>query len=82
MAKLLYFGRLSDLTGRGHEIIDLPANIFSTTDLRNWLDEAHHGDGALLDSSVRLAINDEIAHEPASISNDDEIAFMPPVGGG
>ena len=39
-------------------------------------------DGAFLDKSVRLAINNEIVVDPHPVSRSDEIAFMPPVGGG
>ncbi|MEO1100261.1 MAG: molybdopterin converting factor subunit 1 [Pseudomonadota bacterium] len=82
MARLLYFGRLADATGTPLETIDLPASIADTSALRQWIDAEHGSSGALLENTVRLAINNEIASEPAPVSNADEIAFMPPVGGG
>ncbi len=82
MARLLYFGRLADVTGTPHQTIDLPACIADTAALRQWADVEHGSSGALLEDTVRLAINNEIAAEPAPVSNADEIAFMPPVGGG
>lgn len=82
MARLLYFGRLTDTTGTAHQTVDLPSSIADTAALRQWADAEHGGSGILLEDTVRLAINNEIAEEPAPVSNTDEIAFMPPVGGG
>ncbi len=82
MAKLLYFGKLTELTGTGEEFIALPRTLDDTGDLRAWLDTEKALGGALLDPSVRIAINDELVSEPALFSETDEIAFLPPVGGG
>ncbi len=82
MAQLLYFGKLSDFTGSLSETISLPATVTDTSSLRAWL-STHRGFGAaILDETVRIAINDEIVTEPSSIAAGDTIAFMPPVGGG
>lgn len=82
MAKILYFGKLTDIIGTSVETLDLPNTVNGTAQLRQWLDLNNGGTGALLEETVRIAINNELAHEPAPISNTDEIAFMPPVGGG
>jgi len=82
MAKLLYFGRLTDITGTDAETLALPDEITTTAALRTWLDTAHNTNGTLLEKTVRIAINNELIAEPAIISDADEIAFMPPVGGG
>ncbi len=82
MAKLLYFGRLGDVTGRSEEQLDLPSDIATAGDLRNWLDLRFEASGALLEPTVRIAINNEISFDASAISNGDEIALMPPVGGG
>lgn len=82
MAKLLYFGRLSDVTGKTEEVIDLPDSIETAGELRSWLDMRFEADGALLEPTVRIAINNEISFDADAVSAPDEIAFMPPVGGG
>lgn len=82
MAKLLYFGRLGDVAGRSEEHLDLPSDIATAGDLRNWLDLRFEASGALLEPTVRIAINNEISFDTAAINNADEIALMPPVGGG
>jgi molybdopterin converting factor subunit 1 len=82
MAKLLYFGRLSDVTGLTEEVLDLPADVDTAGALRSWLDMRFEAGGALLEPTVRIAINNEISFDADAISAPDEIAFMPPVGGG
>jgi molybdopterin converting factor subunit 1 len=82
VANILYFGRLSDVTGTAHETLVIPETITDTAGLRYWLDRKKSAEGALLEASVRLAVNSEIVIDPHPISDKDEIAFMPPVGGG
>ncbi|MEZ6001145.1 MoaD/ThiS family protein [Hyphomonas sp.] len=82
MATILYFGKLSSLFGELSEQAPLPSEISDTATLRKWLDETRGFDGALMHNSVRVAVNSEIVSDPFPISNADEIAFLPPVGGG
>lgn len=82
MVKVIYFGRLSDVTGTDEETLELPEQINTAGALRNWLDLRFEADGALLEPTVRIAINSEICFDEAPIGNANEIAFMPPVGGG
>lgn len=82
MVQLLYFGRLSDLAGRSEEALTLPETVTTTSELRSWLDLRFESEGALLEPTVRLAVNNEIVFDPHPVTKGDEIAFMPPVGGG
>lgn len=82
MTRLLYFGRLSDVTGKTEEMLDLPSNLETAGDLRSWLDLRFEAAGALLEPTVRIAINNEIAFDTDALSGAKEIALMPPVGGG
>ena len=82
MAQILYFGRLSDVTGGLSETLPLPPAISDTRALRNWLDAERGFNGALIHKSVRTAVNGDIVPDPYPVSDTDEIAFMPPVGGG
>lgn len=82
MAKILYFGRLTDLTGCSSEALAIEGEDKGTSTLRNEIDARYNAAGGFLDPSVRIAINGEIITEPAHITDTDEIAFMPPVGGG
>lgn len=82
MVKILYFGRLSDIAQRREDNVDLPANILNVEDLKTWLDTHHALEGALKDSSIKTMVNQKLAHENESINPEDEIGFLPPVGGG
>lgn len=82
MTTILYFGRLSDLTGKTKEVLTIPPDVESAGQLRTWLDNRFETDGALLDPTIRIAINSEIILNTESLIGADEIALMPPVGGG
>jgi len=82
MTQILYFGRLSDLTGTSQEALDLPEHIKTTGELRLWLDQRFSANGALLEPSVRIALNNQFVFDQELIVGASEVAFMPPVGGG
>lgn len=82
MVKILYFGKLGDMLGTVSESLTLPDGIEDTEMLREFLDASRRLEGALMNKSVRISVNSELVNAPISISNNDEIAFMPPVGGG
>lgn len=82
MAQLIFLGKLADLVGAGELTLPLPSEATDTTALRNWLDQSRNLDGLLLEPTVRIAINSDIVQDPHPIQDTDEIAFMPPVGGG
>jgi len=82
MLNILYFGHLSDRVGRREELLDLPQGIILVSGLKNWLDSAHDLGGALLDPSVKTMVDQVLVHEDTGINGDEEIGFLPPVGGG
>lgn len=82
MARLRFFGRLQDVAGASTETVALPDGVRTAEALRAWLEETRGLEGALADASVRIAVNAEIAQGDVAVSDDDEIAFLPPVGGG
>lgn len=82
MRKILYFGRLADITGCQEEMLDIPANVETAGALRQWLDERFNASGVLLDPTVRIALDSEIIFDATPLEAASEIAFMPPVGGG
>ena len=82
MIRILYFGRLSDVAGRRDETIALPENIDNLSGLKNWLNEAHGLEDALADPSIKTMINQSLVHGDLTLKGDEEIGFLPPVGGG
>jgi len=79
---VVYFGKLMDAAGTDTETVEVPSDITDSDVLTKWLDEFHGMAGALRAPSVRLAINDRFLNAPQALRDGDEVAFMPPVGGG
>ncbi len=82
MIKILYFGRLSDMAGRRTETLALPQGVRNISALRAWLDTAHDLGGALDDPSVKTMVDQSLVHNDMSLNGNEEIGFLPPVGGG
>jgi molybdopterin converting factor small subunit len=76
--KLRFFGRLRDAIG-GEIEVDVPRDVTDSEQLRAWLGRAHP---ALLDASVKIALDDHILVAPTLIGGAREIAFLPAVSGG
>ena len=82
MAQILYFGKLKDAIGKSTEKVDLPTEVNTTEALRNLLEQEYGAIAQLFDPSIRIAVNGEIVSEPFPVADNDEVAFLPPVGGG
>ena len=76
--RLRFFGRLRDAIG-GELEVEVPGDVIDTEQLRAWLGAQHP---ALLDASVKMALDDRILVAPQPIEGAREIAFLPPVSGG
>ena len=82
--KLLYFAWVRQKVGRGEEEMALPAQVATIADLMRALYARGGGYAeAFCDPSrLRAARNQDHVKPDAAISQDDEIAFFPPVTGG
>ena len=80
--KLLLFGRLGDLCEETEQSLTLPEDVGSVRSLRAWLDRKLNGEGVFLEPTVHVCVNQQIVFDDAIVSDRDEIAFLPPVGGG
>ena len=82
--KVLFFARLREALGS--ESLTLPAGVAPDTvgELRNWLQrEAPPALAeAMAGQNVFCAVNQQVADASQRLSEDDEIAFFPPVTGG
>ena len=76
--RLRFFGRLRDAIG-GELEVEVPGHVTDSEQLRAWLGAPHP---ALLDASVKMALDDRILIAPQHIEGAREIAFLPPVSGG
>lgn len=82
--KLLYFAWVREKTGKAEEIVDVPGEVKTITDLIGWLKTRGPEYAAAFEQSdvIRTAIDQtHVAHD-ADIANASEIAFFPPVTGG
>ena len=76
---LRFFGRLRDSVGVSHMMLAVPPHIADSDALRRWIGKQYP---ALLDPSVRIAIDDVLATHAVPIASANEAAFLPPVSGG
>ena len=78
--RVLYFGVLKDVFGRGVEEVEL-AEGASVADLIGACRERYAGAGEIWDS-MAVAVNQEYARAEMVLREGDEVALLPPVSGG
>ncbi len=79
-----YFSWIKEHLGKSEEHIVLPnhiTNVDQLIDYLNQMDKKYH---LILKKKeiIKVAVNKTYSSFDANISNDDEIAFFPPVTGG
>ena len=81
--KVLYFAALRDALDCGDETVELPGNVTTIGELRDYLAARSSRWAPLTDTkNVRMARNQRIVPADEPVSGNDEIAFFPPVTGG
>ncbi len=82
--KILYFSWIKDKIGKDQEDIEIKKDINSISELIDFLRSISSDyKNAFLDiNSIRFSINMKVAKLNDKISNEDEIAFFPPMTGG
>ena len=81
--RILFFASLRETLGCAGEQPELPEDIRTVAELRDWL--ARRGDAwtALTTTkNLRVAVNQSLSSLDTPIKDGDEIAFFPPVTGG
>ncbi len=73
-----YFGVVQEATQKEEERVTFSENILSESKIRNWID-THYG--KILTDNIRIAVNQDLVRD-FKISEDAEIAFLPPFAGG
>ena len=78
--KVLLFGIAREITG--HEMITVPTemNLDTVADLRSWLGKQYPLLQGL--SSLAVAVDKTYTDDDHKLSQDSEIALIPPVSGG
>jgi len=78
--RILFFGRLKDIVGRGEDSADLPEGARVEDAFAHYRSTFPALAG--LRASVAASVNQELAGWTAPLRSGDEIAFLPPVSGG
>lgn len=78
--RVLFFGVLKDVTGRGSDLLSLPDHA-RLADIFAHYEKLSPQLGRFA-SSVAVSINHEFAELDCKVKDGDEIAFLPPVSGG
>jgi molybdopterin converting factor subunit 1 len=74
------FARLRDIAGQPDLVREVPAGSTAADVWRALVGE--YPEMARYDSSISTAVNADYAKMTAVLSDNDEIAFLPPVSGG
>ena len=79
-----YFSWIKEHIGKSEEQIDLPSNITNVNQLINYLNEIDEKYNIIFEKKelIKIAVNKTYSSFDTNISNNDEIAFFPPVTGG
>jgi molybdopterin synthase catalytic subunit/molybdopterin converting factor small subunit len=78
--RVLFFGMLKDLAGRGSDLLNLPEQA-TLGDVFSHYEEIAPRLGELA-PSIAISVNQEFTGPEAKLKEGDEIAFLPPVSGG
>ena len=79
-----YFSWIKEHIGKSEEQIDLPSYITNVNQLINYLNEIDEKYNIIFEKKelIKNAVNKTYSSFDTDISNNDEIAFFPPVTGG
>ena len=79
-----YFSWIKEHVGKSEEQIELPDHIKNVNELINYLSELDNKYSFILKKKklIKIAVNKTYSSFNTNISNNDEIAFFPPVTGG
>jgi molybdopterin converting factor subunit 1 len=78
--RVLFFGVLRDVTGVREDQIDIPEGSRLETVFAAYANRFPRLNE--ISASIVLALNQQFAPQSASVSDGDEVAFLPPVSGG
>ena len=79
-----YFSWIKEHVGKSEEQIELPDHINNVNELINYLNALDKKYSFFLEKKklIKIAVNKTYSSFDTNISNNDEVAFFPPVTGG
>jgi MoaE-MoaD fusion protein len=78
--RILFFGRLKELTGKATDAVDIPENASIRDVLLHY--ETHVPELRKFLPSLAVAVNQQYAGPETKLNAGDEVALLPPVSGG
>ena len=84
MLKILYFAHLREQLGRECDDLVLPDGVANVAELIEFLKSADPVVNDIFESTPKIlvAINQVVVSRDSEVTQNDEIAFFPPVTGG
>jgi molybdopterin synthase sulfur carrier subunit len=81
---VLYFARLREALRREREVVDVPSDIATVTQLRAWLVARGEPWSSAFGEvkRIRAAVDQAMAQDSTPLHDGAEVAFFPPVTGG
>lgn len=82
--RILYFASLREALKSSGESVQLPEQVSTAGELRQWLIArgAPYADALAMGKAVRMSVEQAIATAQTPLSEGVEVAFFPPVTGG
>ncbi len=82
--KILYFASMRDHMLRGQDIVDLPEDVKTIRELKDYLSEQDPKLKEAFETMPRLrcSVNQDLGSDKSRVGDGDEVAFFPPVTGG
>ena len=82
--KIVYFAWVRERVGKTEEVLDLPADVRTVSDLIGWLSGRGEEYAYAFDNPkvIRAAIDRAHVKPDATLTGAREIAFFPPMTGG
>ena len=77
-----YFASIREAAGAASEELDTEAGTIAELRAELLGRSAALAEALAPGRAVRMALNQQLAHEHAGLTEDDEVAFFPPVTGG
>ncbi len=79
-----YFSWIKEHVGKSEEQVSLPSHITDVIQLINYLNEIDEKYNIIFEKRelIKIAVNKKYSSFYTNISDNDEIAFFPPVTGG
>ena len=79
-----YFSWIKEHIGKSEELIELPDNVKNISELINYLNNLNDNYKKVFVKKdlIKIDVNRTYCSVETKISNNDEIAFFPPVTGG